>query len=105
LPDEMIEAVAEKFRALSQAPRLRLLECLSDGPLHVNAIADRTGLGRANTSRHLAVLTRAGFLTRTRRGMQVAYGLADDLPKQLSDLVCGRVVSEAERDLRRIRSR
>lgn len=103
MPDEMLEAVAGKFRALSQAPRLRLLETLFDGPLTVNELAERTGLGQANTSKHLSVLAQAGFVTRRRQGTQVVYGLADEMPKQLCSLLCGRVMSEVEEDLRRIR--
>ena len=105
MPSEMLEAVAAKFRALSQAPRLRLLESLFDGPMTVNALADRAGLGQANTSKHLAVLAQAGFVTRTRQGPHVAYALADEMPKQLCSLLCGRVVSEVEDDLRQIRGR
>jgi ArsR family transcriptional regulator len=103
MPSEMLDAVAAKFRALSQAPRLRLLESLFDGPLTVNELAASAGLGQANTSKHLTVLAQAGFVTRARRGTQVVYGLADQMPKQLCSLLCGRVMSEVEDDLRRIR--
>ena len=103
MPDEMLDAVAAKFRALSQAPRLRLLESLFEGPLTVNELAEKTALGQANTSKHLAVLAQAGFVTRRRKGTQVVYELADEMPKQLCSLLCGRVMSEVEEDLRRIR--
>lgn len=103
MPAEMLEAVAAKFRALSQAPRLRLVETLFDGPMTVNALAERTGFGQANTSKHLAVLAQAGFLTRTREGTLAVYRLADEMPKQLCSLLCGRVMSEVEDDLRRMR--
>lgn len=103
MPIEMLEAVAAKFRALSQAPRLRLIETLFDGPMTVNALAERTRLGQANTSKHLAVLAQAGFLTRTREGTLVVYRLADEMPKQLCSLLCGRVMNEVEDDLRRMR--
>lgn len=103
MPIEMLEAVAAKFRALSQAPRLRLMETLFDGPLTVNQLAERTGLGQANTSKHLAVLAQAGFLTRSRQGTLAVYRLADEMPKQLCGLICGRVMAEVEDDLRRMR--
>jgi DNA-binding transcriptional ArsR family regulator len=101
----MLEAVAARFRALSQAPRLRLLESLFDGPLSVGELSERAGLSQANASKHLAVLARAGFVRRRRDGTSVVYGLADEMPQQLCSLICGRVLAEVESDLERLRAR
>jgi DNA-binding transcriptional ArsR family regulator len=94
LPIEVLERVAERFRALGEPARLGLLSVLRDGECTVTELVGASGLSQANVSRHLRVLHAAGLVSRRREGTWVHYGLADDGVLQLCDLVCGRVERE-----------
>ena len=50
------------FSALSEPNRLHIIELLRDGPLTVGEIASRLGLNQPQTSKHLRVLSDAGFV-------------------------------------------
>jgi len=91
---ELLELVAERFRALSDRARLRLLQELRGGPLTVNDLAARTEMAQANVSRHLAVLFANKLVVRERDGIYVHYALADRDVLKLCELVCGRLESE-----------
>lgn len=69
-------ALAECANALAHAHRLQLLELLRGGPLSVDELARRTGLTMSNTSRHLQILRRSGFVDPERRGKQIFYSLS-----------------------------
>ncbi len=71
------ELVAKLFRGFSDPSRLRVLEALRDGPLHVGAVVARTGLSQPNVSMHLACLVECGLAARQRQGRYVEYRLAD----------------------------
>lgn len=95
---ELLDLVADRFKALSDRARLSLLQELRSGALTVNELALATGMGQANVSRHLAVLFSNGLVKRERDGVFVHYELADADVLKLCDLVCGRLESEmAER--------
>lgn len=48
--------------ALAESNRLKIVELLRDGPLTVNEIADRLGLGQPQASKHLRILHEAGLV-------------------------------------------
>lgn len=53
----------------------------------VNDIVAATGSTQANVSKHLALLTAAGILTREKDGQCVYYGMKDPLAVKLCELV------------------
>jgi DNA-binding transcriptional ArsR family regulator len=87
----ILAAVADYFKVLSEVSRLEILNCLKSGPMSVMEIAEVTGLGQANLSKHLKVLTQAGMLTRQPRGTSAFYGITDPMIFELCDLVCDRI--------------
>lgn len=91
---ELLDLVAERFKALSDRARLSLLQELRGGPLTVNELVEATGMGQANVSRHLALLHTNGLVARERDGVYVRYQLADKDVLKLCELVCGRLESE-----------
>ena len=95
LTPEVIDLVAERFRALSEPARLRLLSALRDGERTVTELMDETEMGQANVSKHLQVLHTLGFVDRRKDGLYVYYRLASEDVFQLCDIVCGRLVAEA----------
>ena len=91
---ELLEMVAERFKALSDRARLSLLQELRTGPRTVNELVEATGMGQANVSRHLAQLFANGLVSRERDGVYVRYELADKDVLKLCELVCGRLETE-----------
>ncbi len=91
---ELLDLVAERFKALSDKARLRLLQELRSGSSTVNELVEATGMGQANVSRHLAILFANGLVGRERNGIYVRYALADKDVLRLCDLVCGRLETE-----------
>ena len=82
-----LDALARVGRALADPTRCRLLLTLLDGPAHPSELANRLGLGRANTSNHLSCLRGCGLVLNEPEGRQVRYRLADaNLAHALRDL-------------------
>jgi DNA-binding transcriptional ArsR family regulator len=50
------------FAALAESNRLEIIELLREGPLTVGEIANRLGLNQPQTSKHLRILSDAGFV-------------------------------------------
>lgn len=97
LPKEALEKVASYFQALSEPTRLSLLNLLRDGERNVGELAQLTGFTPANVSRHMALLSSHGLVTRESRGTSVYYRMADPSVYQLCDLVCGNLARQFER--------
>lgn len=91
LTPQLMEIVAERFKALGEPARLQILNALRDGEATVTDLVDATGLGQANVSKHLGLLHGLGFVTRRKDGLFVHYGLADRDIFRLCDIMCGRV--------------
>ena len=64
LREEMVDAIAERFRALGEPARLRILNALRQGEAAVNELVPATGLSQANLSKHLQLLHALGFVRR-----------------------------------------
>ncbi len=93
---ELLERVANRFRALAEPARLAILHALEDGEQTVTTLVERTGLAQGNLSKHLQQLYAAGFLTRRREGLFVHYALADEGVLQLCSLMCDRLDDDVE---------
>ncbi len=96
LTPELLSLIAERFKALGEPARLQLLKCLQGGEMSVNELAERTGFGQANVSKHLQLLHALGFVSRRKEGLYVYYALADRSVFKLCDIVCGRIESQLE---------
>ena len=86
--------VAEFFKLLSEVSRLEIVCCLKNGPLTVSKIIEQTGLGQANVSKHLKLMSTAGILRRTQQGVNVVYEIANPVIFPLCDLVCNSLVDQ-----------
>lgn len=95
MSEELTALVAERFKALADTARVRLLSAMRDGERSVGELVDDTGLTQANASKHLARLHQLGFVTRRRDGLHIYYHLADRDVLKLCDLMCGRIEAEA----------
>jgi len=92
LTPALLEHVAERFRVLGDASRLRIVNLLMEaGELNVGEIVERLGMSQANVSKHLRLLTEAHVLQRRPQGTAAYYAVADPTIPRLCDLVCDRL--------------
>lgn len=80
--------MADFFKVLSEVSRLQIVCTLKSGAKNVTEIIEETGLGQANVSKHLKMLTHAGIVAREQRGVCVYYQIASPFLFELCDLVC-----------------
>jgi ArsR family transcriptional regulator len=100
------ERCARLLRALADPERLRIINCLRDGPRNVGEIAACVGDQVVNVSHHLGVLRHAGVVQDEKQGRFVVYRLhpdvfrpADDAPGgDHLDLGCCRLQIPAAKD-------
>jgi DNA-binding transcriptional ArsR family regulator len=90
-PITVLEAVADYFKILSETSRLHILQCLRAGPMNVMELCEITGLGQANLSKHLKVMTQAGILTRQPKGTSAYYEIADSMVFEFCELACTQI--------------
>ncbi len=89
LPDDLIDGVARRFRALADPTRLRLLNELDRADeLPVGTLSEQAGVGLSNTSKHLRLLEREGLVAKRRSGTTILYRIDDPALGRLCDLAC-----------------
>ncbi len=86
-----LEIVAARFRALSDASRLQIVQNLVNGEHSVQELCERTGMSQANVSKHLSVLAEQGIVQKRREGLFVLYSIADSSIYEMCEIVCGAV--------------
>lgn len=101
----MLERVAQRFRALGEPQRLRILQMLESGPRPVNEIVSALGANQPNVSRHLQALFEAGIVLRRKEATSVYYSIADPIVFKLCDLVCETARRQVETDWRAVRAK
>lgn len=85
---ESMELIAQYFRVLSDAQRLRILHCLQTGEHTVGEIAELTGASPSNVSKHLALLRANGLVGRRQAGNRAYFGITAPFIFELCDIVC-----------------
>ncbi|CAN5278373.1 metalloregulator ArsR/SmtB family transcription factor [soil metagenome] len=86
-----LEIVAARFRALSDASRLQILQNLFSGERSVQELCELTAMSQANVSKHLSVLAEQGIVQKRRQGLFVYYSVGDSSIYELCDIVCEAV--------------
>ena len=100
LTDLSRELMAERFRALGEPMRLKILERLFSSPASVSEILVSIGGTQANVSKHLGVLRAGGLVRRRKEGNRTVYWIADPSLERLCAAVCDAVGREAEEEAR-----
>src|SRR5687768_18392188 len=90
--DRLYGQLARLGKALSNPPRLEMLELLAQGERTVDSLAGEIGLSLANTSQHLQVLRQAALVESRKDGLFVHSRLASTEVFELSKVV--RTVAE-----------
>lgn len=99
MTEEALEMVADRFRALADPSRLRLLNLLMDGEMGVGALAETAELDQPVVSRQLAVLRREGIVARRAEGNKAYYRINDVTVVRLCEVVCGGIAEKLSDDL------
>jgi len=78
MPEEMLTAVANRFKLLSEPMRLRILRTLCENERTVQEIVNEISASQANVSKHLALMHDNGIVNRRKDGLKCYYSIADD---------------------------
>ena len=78
ISEEMINAMAESFKALADPTRLKILAMLFTGELCVGDIADHFEVSQSAVSHQLRLLRSLDIVRYRKEGREVYYTLADD---------------------------
>jgi DNA-binding transcriptional ArsR family regulator len=73
------ERCARLLRAVADPERLRIIQCLRTGPLHVGDLASVLEAEAVNVSHHLQVLRHAGLVEGQKEGRFVLYRLSPEV--------------------------
>ncbi|GIX44122.1 MAG: transcriptional regulator [Candidatus Hydrogenedentota bacterium] len=84
----LIRELAERFAALADETRLRILIRLKQGECNVRTLSEELGVAQPSVSKHLSVLERNGFVAIRRVGTQSLCRLSDPDLMQICALVC-----------------
>jgi DNA-binding transcriptional ArsR family regulator len=91
VPDELVELIARRFRAIGEPTRIKLLDRLRDGEATVGELAEAIETSQQNISKHLALLAEVGIVGRRKDGNFVYYRIADEGVFKLCEDVCGSI--------------
>lgn len=88
ITDDQANSLAELFRLIGEASRLKIILACLDVPLCVSDIAACTRLSPSLVSHHLRLLRAARVLRAKRHGKQIFYVAADDhVRRVITDMV------------------
>jgi ArsR family transcriptional regulator len=95
LSDELVTRITERFRALADETRIRILLRLQVGECNVSTLAHEIEVAQASISKHLAVLRQVGFILVRKEGTQSFCSIRDPALPQLCQLMCDGVKRHA----------
>lgn len=94
---EMVEELADFFKALGEPIRISLMMRLKQGERSVTELAASTGTTIANVSKHLALMHRAGLLGRRKEGNLVLYSIGNENVLDVCECICGDIRGRLEK--------
>lgn len=89
LTDDVLDVLAERFKALGEPSRLKILRCLIEGEKCVNDITSITGMYQPNVSKQLKILHGSGILDFKQNGLQRFYFVKDPTVVRICHYLCG----------------
>ena len=95
MPNEVLDRIAHRLKALADPTRLAILHRLETGPLCVRDLTSELSARQANVSKHLGILRQTGLVSSTRSGAEVHYALADPTALEICRLVCASLEKQA----------
>lgn len=77
LKDEHALQIAELFRALGDASRVKIIAALLNGPMNVQSLAAEVGITESGISHHMRNLRQMRLVRPRKEGRSVFYSLED----------------------------
>ena len=99
MSEDAYSMLGERFKALSEPMRLRLIYALLDRERTVSELVEETGSSQANVSKHLKVLLEVDLVERRKQGLNSCYGIADPTVFEACDLMCSSIQERLQADL------
>ena len=78
---------AEMCKTISNPRRQAILDTIRDGEMTVSELVEKTGVGQANLSQHLAILRSKGVVKTRREGNNIYYSISNIKIIQAYDLI------------------
>ena len=106
MSQRLAEFKAEFFKSLANPLRIRILDCLRDGPKAVSEISSQLGVGPTNVSQQLAILRAKNLVSGNKNGSNVYYEVRDPRIFKLLDVgreIFGRQLTEVRETLHELR--
>jgi len=100
LAPEALALIAKRFGALAEPHRLQILQSLLDSERNVGELTGLLETTQPNVSRHLRVLSEAGFVGRRAEGNSAYWFVTDPAVAALCGLVCARLEARLAGDAR-----
>jgi DNA-binding transcriptional ArsR family regulator len=94
--EQVFAVVARYFAVLAEPTRLKILHTICQDERSVSAVVAATGATQTNVSRHLALMLRAGVVSRRREGNTVFYRVADPEFVEICRSVCVQIASRID---------
>ena len=102
VPEELLDRIAVRLKAMGNPFRLRILHAIYDGELSVSEILARVGGSQANVSKHLNVLRNADLVSARRDGVSVYYRISDATVFAICRTVCDSMLEQASSEVAKI---
>lgn len=91
MSDAMAECAADRFRALADSTRIRILLRLREGERNVSTLAAELDIRQPSISKHLSILRQAGLVAVRHDGAQSLFSIKDATIFDMCDIVCASV--------------
>lgn len=92
---EAAELIANRFRALSDPTRLRIIDLLRvREEASVGELTEALGASQQNVSKHLSALSTGGFVARRKQGTSALYRISDPQVLDLCERVCAGIETQ-----------
>lgn len=94
--DEMMNVMAQRFKAMSEPLRLKILQLLKEGERSVGEIAESLNLKPGTASANLTAMAKAGLVSARREGVKIYYHIANEMILQICDVACACIRREID---------
>ncbi len=92
---EAAELIANRFRALSDPTRLRIIDLLrTREEASVGELTEALDASQQNVSKHLSALLAGGFVARRKQGTSSLYRIIDPQVLELCERVCAGIETQ-----------
>lgn len=78
LPKDLLDAIVDTFKALSDPTRAQIVFLLTHRPYSVNELSEMVPVSASGVSHHLAKLRALRLVNTRREGNQIFYSIDDD---------------------------